>query len=207
MSRSHRTSRARLLAWTVICCAGAACLTPAAQAAFEFSSAPQLPTLTTVKLNGASQTVDSTMTSFAVIDTRGTKSGWNITAQGQTGTGKSAVFKQYCPKAKCGSESEGYVTGGQTMAANSLKLNSTGASLKGGTGSAPTFQCSAGCNLDSATAVKIVSAATGGAGEGTWTTSGFSTSSLALTVPTTLRALENEEVYRVNILWTLSSGP
>jgi len=195
------------LAWALGCLACGLWLAPAARGAFEFSIAPKLPTLTTVKLNGAAQTVNSTMASFAVIDTRGTKSGWNVTAQGQTGTGKSAVFKQYCPKAKCGSDSEGYVTGGQTMAANSLKLNSTGATFKGGTGAAPTLQCGAGCNLDSATAVKIASAATGGAGEATWTTSGFSAGSLALAVPTSLRTLAGEEVYRVNILWTLSTGP
>ena len=29
------------------------------------------------------------------------------------GTGKSAVFAQYCPKAKCGSENEGYVPSGR----------------------------------------------------------------------------------------------
>jgi hypothetical protein len=44
-------------------------------------------------------------------------------------------------------------------------------------------------------------------GEGTWTTSDFSSSSLALALPTTLRALPSEEVYRVNVLWTLSTGP
>ncbi len=207
MSRRRSGPRALVLAWSVSCWTCALWLAPVARAAFEFSIPPKLPTLTTVKLNGAAQTVDSTMTSFAVTDTRGTKSGWNVTAQGQTGTGKSAVFKQYCPKAKCASESEGYVTGGQTMAADSLKLNSTGATFKGGTGSAPTLQCATGCDLDSATAVKVASAATGGAGEATWTTSGFSATSLTLAVPTTLRALANEEVYRVNILWTLSTGP
>ncbi len=178
-----------------------------AQAAFEFVTAPKLPVLTGVTLNGKSQTVNTTMTSFSVIDTRGTKSGWNITAIGQTGTGKSAVFAQYCPKALCGSDAEGYVTSGQKMAANSLKLHSTGASFIGGIGSAPTLQCSTACNVDSATAVKIVSAATGGAGEGTWTSTGFSATSLALAVSTTLRALKNEEIYRVNILWTLTTGP
>jgi hypothetical protein len=44
-------------------------------------------------------------------------------------------------------------------------------------------------------------------GEETWTTSGFSPTSLTLAVPTTLFALASEEVYRVNILWTLSTGP
>jgi hypothetical protein len=54
-------------------------------------------------------------------------------------------------------------------------------------------------------AVKIASAtATAG---GTWTTTGRSAASLALTVPTTLKVLPNEEVYRANILWTLASGP
>jgi WxL domain surface cell wall-binding len=179
----------------------------AAQGAFEFGTAPKLPTLSGVTLNGKSQTVNTTMTNFSVIDTRGTKSGWNVTVMGQSGTGKSAVFAQYCPKALCGSDAEGYVTGGQKMAAASLKLTSTGATFTGGTGGAPTLQCSAGCKVDNATAVKVASAATGGAGEGTWTTTGFATTSLALAVPTTLRALKNEEVYRVNILWTLNTGP
>jgi hypothetical protein len=69
------------------------------------------------------------------------------------------------------------------------------------------LQCSTACKVDSASAVKIASAATGGAGEGTWTTTGFSATSLALALPTTLRALSNEEIYRANILWTLSTGP
>lgn len=93
------------------------------------------------------------------------------------------------------------------MAAKSLSLNSTGAKFTGGTGTAPTLQCSAACSVDSASAVKMASAATGGAGETTWTTTGFSTTSLALSVPTTLRALPTEEIYRVNLLWTLATGP
>jgi hypothetical protein len=178
-----------------------------AGAAFEFSAAPKLPVLTAVTLNGKAQTVNTTMTNFAVIDTRGTKSGWNVTVAGQSGAGKSAVFAQYCPKATCGADVEGYVAAGQKMAANSLTLNSTGAKFTGGAGAAPTLPCSAGCKVDTAVAVKIATAATGGAGESTWTTTGFSATSLALAVPTTLRALKNEEVYRVNILWTLATGP
>jgi hypothetical protein len=42
---------------------------------------------------------------------------------------------------------------------------------------------------------------------GTWITSAFSATSLALATPSTLRTLANEEVYRVNLLWTLSTGP
>jgi hypothetical protein len=195
---------------TAACLIASACglcfAAEAAHAAFEFGTLPKLPTLTAATLNGKSQTINTTMTNFSVIDTRGTKSGWNITVAGQSGTGKSAVFAQYCPKAICGADAEGYVAGGQKMAANSLILNSTGAKFTG-TGTAPTLSCSAGCKVDTASAVKIATAAVGGAGESTWTTTGFSATSLALAVPTTLRALKNEEIYRVNILWTLATGP
>jgi hypothetical protein len=189
------------------CAAGLELSAGSADAAFEFGTAPKLPTLSAVTLNAKAHSVNTTMTGFAIIDTRGTKSGWNLTVGGQAGTGKSAVFAQYCPKAKCGADAEGYVAGGQKLAAGSLTLNSTAAKFAGGTGAAPTLQCAAACALDSAIAVKIASAATGGAGESTWTASGFSATSLALSAATTLRALANEEVYRVNLLWTLATGP
>jgi len=54
--------------------------------------------------------------------------------------------------------------------------------------------------------VKIVSAAEK-AGMGTFLTSGWSGTSLALDTPSTLKLRPNEEVYRVNLLWTLSTGP
>jgi hypothetical protein len=60
--------------------------------------------------------------------------------------------------------------------------------------------------VDHASAVKIASAAVN-AGMGTWLTTGFSATSLALATPTTLKVLPSEEVYRVNLLWTLSTGP
>lgn len=170
----------------------------------EFVTAPKLPTLPTVTLNAQAQTVTTTMNSFSVSDTRFTKSGWNVTVAGQSGTKKSAVFAQYCPKAKCGTDAEGYVTGGRTLAANSLQLSSSGATFTGGTGSTPKLLCATSCNVDSATAVKVASAETS---ESTWTASGWSTTSLKLSTPTTLRVLPSEEIYRVNILWTLASGP
>ena len=175
----------------------------------SFSTTPAMPTLSSVTLTGGSQTTNTTMTNFGVADATGSGSGWNVTVAGQSGSGKKAVFAQYCPKATCGSDSEGYVSGGATLPANSLTLNSTGASFSaqnGSTGTAPTLQCSSACNVDSATAVKIASAAEN-AGMGTWLTTGFSGTSLALTTPSTLKALPNEEVYRVNLLWTLSTGP
>ncbi len=177
---------------------------PSLAGSLTFATAPTLPTLTSVTLNASAQTVDTTMTNFAVSDTRTGEKGWNVTAQGQSGTKKSAVFAQYCPKAKCGAAVEGYIAAGKKLAADSLTLNSTGATLTGGTHATPSLQCAAGCSLDNATAVKVLSATTS---EGTWTTSGFSATSLALAVPTTVSALPSEEVYHVNILWTLATGP
>jgi hypothetical protein len=177
-------------------------------ASLEFVTAPKLPTLPAVTLNAQAQTVTTTMNSFSVSDTRLTKSGWNVTVNGQSGTGKSAVFAQYCPSAKCGSDSEGYVGGGQTLPAKSLTLNTTGASWTGGAGPTPAFQCSSSCNVDSASAVKITSTAAGGLGTpNTWTTTGFSATSLSLATSSQLRVLPASEVYRVNIIWTLSTGP
>jgi hypothetical protein len=175
----------------------------------SFSTAPAMPTLGSVTLNGSAQTTNSTMTNFGIDDATGSGSGWNATVEGQAGTGKSAVFAQYCPKTKCGTDSEGYVSGGAALAANSLTLNSTGAAFVaqgGSTGTAPTLQCSSACNVDHASGVKIASAAVG-AGLGTWLASGFTSTSLALATPTTLKVLPSEEVYRVNLLWTLGTGP
>jgi hypothetical protein len=174
-----------------------------------FSPAPAMPTLSSVTLKGESQTTNTTMTNFGVADATGTGAGWNVTVAGQSGTKKSAVFAQYCPKATCGSDAEGYVASGATLPANSLTLNSTGASFSaqgGSTGTSPELKCATACNVDSASAVKIAAAAEK-AGMGTFLTSGWSGTSLALSTPSTLKALSNEEVYRVNLLWTLSTGP
>lgn len=175
-----------------------------------FSTAPAMPTLSAITLNGQAQTTNTTMTNFAVDDATGSGSGWNVTVNGNSAGGKSAVFKQYCPNATCGTDSgPGYVASGQTLAANSLTLNSTGASFtgqNGTTGTAPTLQCSGACNVDSASAVKVASAATS-AGMGTWASTGWSGTSLALNTPSTLKALQTGEVYRVDLVWTLNSGP
>ncbi|MGH2909360.1 MAG: WxL domain-containing protein [Solirubrobacteraceae bacterium] len=176
----------------------------------SFSSAPAMPGLTGVTLNGQAQTTNTTMTNFAVQDATGSGAGWNVTVNGNSAGGKSPVFKQYCPVATCGTDSgPGYVTGGQTLAANSLTLNSTGASFtaqNGSTGTGPTVQCGSACNVDSASAVKVASAALS-AGMGTWGTTGWSGTSLALSTPTTLKTLQPSEVYRADLVWTLNTGP
>jgi hypothetical protein len=192
------------------CALALAALTLAAPApasallSLEWATAPALPNLPALTLNAQAQTLTTTMTSFAVTDERLLESGWNVTMKGEGGTGKSAVFAQYCPKAKCGSESEGYIAGGKTFAANSLQLNSTGAAFSGGSGAAPKLECGSPCNVDSASAVKVASSVTG---KNTWTAGSWSATSLKLTAPTTVRALPAEELYRVNILWTLGTGP
>ena len=217
-----RTSRHALPALLLACLAAALPATSALGATQEdktefsvkagtltFSTAPAMPGLPEVTLTGGAQTTNTTMTNFAVQDATGSGSGWNTTVAGQSGSEKSAVFAQYCPTATCGGDSKGYVPSGATLPANSLTLNSTGASFSaqnGSTGAAPTLQCGSACNVDSATAVKVASAATN-AGMGTWITTGFSATSLALATPSTLKPLSNGEVYRVNLLWTLSTGP
>ena len=172
-----------------------------------FDVAPDAAAIPSVTLNGQAQTTTAQMSNFAVDDTTGSGSGWNVTVVGDGSAGKSAVFKQYCTQAGgCGSDPLGYVSGGRTLPAASLKLSSTGASFSGANGTAPTLQCSAQCSVDAGAATKIASAAAG-AGLGPWQTTGFASNSLALSTATTLRALPANEVYRVDLLWTLNSGP
>ena len=182
-------------------------MVPNASGALKFGTAPALPALPAVTLKAEAQTSTATMSNFTVEEAAKEAGGWNVTVAGRSGVGKSAVFARYCPKATCGGDTEGYVAGGATLAANSLTLNTTGASFTGGSGSAPELKCAVSCKVDSASAVKVASKATGGTGGSTWKTSGFSAASLTLSTPSTLKALPAEEIYRVNILWTLATGP
>ena len=182
-------------------------LAPAASGALAWNVAPAVPDLGTLALSGAAQTTNAQMADFSVDDTTGSAAGWNVTVNGDASVGKSAVFKRYCPNATCGSDSgPGYVSGGATLPAASLKLNTTGASWSGGSGTTPAFQCSAGCSVDATSATRIVSAATSG-GLGPWSASGFSGTSLTLSTPSTTRSLPASEVYRADLVWSLNSGP
>jgi hypothetical protein len=181
----------------------------------SFATAPAMPTLTSVTLNGQAQTTNTTMTNFAVDDATGSGSGWNVTVNGRSGTGLSPVFAQYCNSGSaCNSGADpanSYVSGGATLPADSLTLNSTGASFSGQngtTGNAPTLTCGSGCGVDHATANKVASASNSPVqGMGTWGTASWSGTSLALSTPSTLKVLPTNEVYRVDLLWTLGSGP
>jgi hypothetical protein len=177
-----------------------------------FGTAPNAPDFSPLTLNGQAQTLNAQMANYSAADATGSGSGWNITVVGDTAGGKSPVFKQYCSNGAnpCGSDAaNSYVSGGQTLAVNSLTLSSTGAGFtaqNGSTGTAPTHSCGSGCFMDAASPVKTVSAATG-AGMGTFITNGYGASSLALSAPSTVRSLPANEVYRVDLLWSLNSGP
>src|SRR5271155_1761823 len=119
-----------------------------------FYTAPTMPTFPSVTLNGQAQTDNASMNAFAVIDATGTGLGWNVIVNGNSGTGTSPVFAQYCPNATCGTDTgPGYVSGGASLPAGSLTLNTTSGLISGllGTlGLGPTFgsSCSSGCALD-----------------------------------------------------------
>jgi hypothetical protein len=171
--------------------------------ALSLSSAPNYPDLPALTLNGQAQTLNAQMGNFTVVDATGSGSGWNVTVVGDNSAGKSAVFKEF------NTSSGSYVGGGATLAANSLTLTSSGAgfsALNGTTGSAPTHSCGSGCFVDAASPVKLVSAAAG-AGMGTYQTTGYSASSLALNAPTSVKALPGGEVYRLDLVTSVNSGP
>jgi hypothetical protein len=175
----------------------------------SFGTAPALPALPGVTLNGQAQTISAKMNNFSVSATiLDLSAGWNVTVNGDSSSGHSAVFKVYCPgPSACGSDPVGYVSGGATLAANSMTLNSTGASWTGSGSTAPTFLCNSGCNVDSATPVKIANVSSLSV-VATWTTTGWSANSVAVSLPTTVRTPgQSGEVYRVDVIWTLNSGP
>lgn len=170
--------------------------------------ATNLPALTGITLNGQAQTTTTTWNlttnRFKVTSTGTPDIGWNLTVNGNGSAGNSAVFKQFCPSAGCGTDSAGYVPGGFSLAADSLSLSTAGATWTAGT-TKPTYQCNAvACPIDSGTAVKIVSASSSVA-TGAWTSSGCAT--MSLNTPSTLRTLPTGEVYGVNLVWTVNTGP
>jgi hypothetical protein len=173
-----------------------------------FVTAPQLPALPGVTLNGQSQTLTARMNNFSVSAGALDLAGWNVTVNGDASAGHSAVFKLYCPgPSACGSDPVGYVGGGATLPANSMTLNSTGASWSGIGLAPPVYLCNLGCNVDSASAVKIADA-TNLSVAATWSTANWSATSVALTVPTTVRTpAQPGELYNVDLVWTLNSGP
>ena len=54
--------------------------------------------------------------------------------------------------------------------------------------------------------MKTVSAASG-AGMGTYQATGYTATSLALNAATTIKALQTAEYYKLDLVWSLNSGP
>ncbi len=176
-----------------------------------FGTSPDVPNLNSVTLNGQAQATTSSMTNYSVSDATGAGAGWNLTVAGDGPSG-SAVFKQYCNSGSaCNAGADApnaYVTAGATLPANSLTLSSTGGTitpLNGSTGTGPTHQCGSGCFVDAGTASKVLSAASG-AGMGTFQ-AGYAASTLSLATPSNLKTLPTNEIYKVNLVWSLNSGP
>jgi hypothetical protein len=206
-ARVRRSALSALAAALVI----AAAVAPAADA-LSFSTNPDVPDLGTLTLNAQAQSLTGTMNNFAVslgtLDT----AGFNVTVGGDSSNGHSAVFKVYCPNGGgCGTDPQGYVSGGSTLPAGSLTFNTTGASwhqTSGLGGTTPTLLCNSGCAIDVASPVKVASQAAGLGVLATWATQNFSSSSISLAIPTTIRKpLQTGEVYHLDLVWTLGSGP
>jgi hypothetical protein len=177
-----------------------------------FGNAPVASHVPTLSLSSPARAGRAQLNDFSVSDSTGAGSGWNITVNGDDNTGKSPVLKQYCPNASCGSDpGPGYIAAGTTLPADSLTFDSSGASFTaqgGSTGIPPRQECDFGCFLDAppASPTKIVSAASG-TGMGTFKATGFSSSSVVLAAPNAVRSLPANEVYRVDLLWSLNCGP
>ena len=183
----------------------------------EFVTAPALPVLTGVTLNGEAQTTHTNMTNFKVKDARGTGAGWHVSVSSRAtvGTTVSEKFKEYCESASvCGANAaEHYVAGGKELEANSLTLNSTGATFSPNDAGVPTYtaECLAGCTVDTpeGSPHKVVSAAANkGMGKYETVFNNAEPHGLMLATPTTLATLPNaNEVYRVDVVWTLATLP
>lgn len=186
--------------------------------ALEFATAPALPaSLTGVTLNGEAQNTHTNMTNFKVKDARGTGVGWHVSvSSGKTvGTTVSEKFKEYCESASvCGAnEAHHYVTGGKELEANSLTLNATAGTFSPSDANVPTYtaECLAGCTIDTpeGSPHKVLSAAVN-KGMGTYETvfNNAEPHGLMLATPMNLATLPNaNEVYRVDVVWTLATLP
>jgi WxL domain surface cell wall-binding len=185
--------------------------------ALEFVTAPALPVLTGVTLNGEAQNTHTNMTNFKVKDARGTGVGWHVSVSSRAtvGTTVSEKFKEYCESASvCGANAaEKYVAGGKELEANSLTLNATAGTFSPSDANVPAYtaECLAGCTIDTpeGTPHKVVSAAVNkGMGKYETAFNNAEPHGLMLATPMNLATLPNaNEVYRVDVVWTLATLP
>jgi hypothetical protein len=186
--------------------------------ALEFTTAPALPaSLTGVTLNGEAQNTHTNMTNFKVKDARGTGVGWHVSVSSAktVGTTVSEKFKQYCESGSACTSSLAHAYASvspKELEANSLTLNSTGATFTPSDANVPTYtvECNAGCTIDTpeGSPHKVVSALAN-KGMGTYQTAFENTEphGLMLATPMNLATLNANEVYRVDVVWTLATLP
>lgn len=175
----------------------AAALGPAAMAADDtnvtvsggslaLTAHPTAPDFTGVTLDGTAKTTTSTLSVFEANDSRGTGEGWNVTVSG-------SQFAEY------DTATTSYVTGGNTLATNSLSMAAPTVAADGTTSPVPTM--TAGPYTVDGGSVLIASAATD-TGMGKYD---FSTAGLTLSVPADTYASTN--AYRSDLTVTVATGP
>ncbi len=224
-AKPRRRRWTRLLVPVAVLAAVAAAAPPAATAASVHDTTqfavipgplgfgdPDQPLVPPLAFNGHAQALNAQMSNFAVTDASGAGEGWNLTASGAGGKGTSPRLRQYCPVARCGNHrGRGFIAGGSVLPFGSMLLDSSGAGFSseaGGTVNQPSHECSEGCLLDTAPlAPTRIAAAEQGSGLGTFRAAGFSAKSLKLVAPGSNSVFKPREVYRVDLSWTLNTGP
>jgi hypothetical protein len=173
---------------------------------------PGIPSATPLGRSDRPQPVRTRLAPYGVIDASGSGGGWNITVSGEEGREQSPVLAQYCPSASCGRHrGPGYVPDGITLPTNSLTLDSSGARFRGkdgGSGDSPANTCGQGCFIDTPSRwPSKIAVAHAGTGMGAFEASGFSASSVRLVEPSSPEPLPKGEIYRVDVSWSLNTGP
>lgn len=158
------------------------------------------------------QSVRTRMGDFAVTDASGSGQGWSITVSGERGPNRSPILRQYCPSSSCGRHSgPGYVAHGLTLPPNSLTLDSSGARFRSDNpdaGKLPTNTCGQTCFINTPPrSPSKIAEAQAGTGMGAFEASGFSDSSISLVAPSSPPRLPRGEIYRVDVGWSLNTGP
>lgn len=163
-------------------------------------------------LSDQPEPVSTRMADFIVTDASGSGQGWSITVSGDRGRDRSPVLRQYCPSSSCGRHpGPGYVADGLTLPSNSLTLDSSGARFRSNSpdaGEPPENSCGQTCFIDTpATSPSKIAEAPAGSGMGVFEASGFADSSFRLVAPSSPTPLPRGEIYRVDVSWSLNTGP
>lgn len=156
---------------------------------------PLAGNFTGVTLDGTAKTTYTTFENITPTDARGTGAGWNVTVQG-------TQFAEHNGTA--------YVTSGKTLPLSSLSMAAVTITKSDSTSSAVPTATAGPFAIDTASAVKISSAAADGTGMGSYTftqgdldTVTAGSQPLKLTVPASAYA----KTYRSDVTVSIVSGP